>query len=105
MKSGRLSTAIQIQRATVTLSEAGTPAETWAKIADLRAEKVEQSTTEFMRGFGASDESVVIFRARFFAGVTNADRVLWGGQAYNIKEVSPIGRRKGVELRCVRFDP
>ena len=102
MKSGKLREAIAIQRATTTINDAGTPADTWAIIARLRAEKVEQSTAEAIRSFGASDDELVIFRARFFEGVTNADRVLWNGQTFNIKQIAPLGQRAGLELRCVR---
>lgn len=103
MKSGTLTEAIRIERASTTINDAGTPTETWARLAELRAERVEQTTEEFIRGFGASDEELVIFRFRFFDGIRNADRVIWRGQAFNIKQVTPIGRYKGVELRCVRL--
>lgn len=102
MKAGKLTEAITIQRATYTVNAAGTPGETWASIATLRAEKVEQATTEAIRNFGASDEELVVFRARFLDGITNADRLLWRGAAFNIKQVAPIERRQGVELRCQR---
>ena len=56
-----------------------------------------------MRSFGASDEEAVIFRIRFVDGVTNADRVVWNGEPFNIRQVTPIGRRKGLDLRCTRL--
>lgn len=103
MKSGRLTEVLQIERSTNTVNEAGTPTLVWALLCTLRAEKVEQTTTEYIRNFGASDEEAVIFRARFFDGIGNADRVVWNGQPFNIQSVAPIGRRKGLELRCVRL--
>ena len=103
MKAGKLTETIEIERFASAVDDYGTPNQTWDRIAVLRAEKVEQSTTEYIRNFGASDEELVIFRARFFDGITNADRVIWQGDAFNIKQVSPIGRREGVELRCVRM--
>ena len=103
MRSGKLTEQIDIERFTATVDPDGTPVQTWTRLATLRAEKVEQSTTEYIRNAGASDEEVVVFRARFFDGVTNADRVVWNGDPFNIKSVAPIGRRKGVELRCVRM--
>lgn len=103
MKAGKLTEEIQIERFTDDVDEYGTPVMDWTPLAVLRAEKVEQSTTEYFRNFGATDEEVVIFRARFFEGVSNADRVIWQGDAFNIRQVTPIGRRKGVELRCVRI--
>lgn len=103
MKAGRLTEEIRIERSTSTINEYGTPTTTWAKLAVLRAEKVEQTTTEYIRNFGASDEEVVIFRTRFLDGITNADRLIWRGNAFNIQSVATIGRRTGVELRCVRL--
>lgn len=105
MKSGRLVESIRLERGGATINEAGTPVAEWYLLADLRAERVEQTTEEFIRGFGASDEEVVVFRCRFFDGITNADRVIWRGEAFNIRQVTPIGRRKGVELRCTRIAP
>jgi SPP1 family predicted phage head-tail adaptor len=103
MKAGRLTEEIRIERSTSTINEYGTPTTAWAKLAVLRAEKVEQTTTEYIRNFGASDEEVVIFRTRFLDGITNADRLIWKGDAFNIQSVATIGRRTGVELRCVRI--
>lgn len=103
MKAGRLTEEIRVERSTSILNDYGTPATTWARVAVLRAEKVEQETTEYIRNFGASDEEVVIFCTRFFDGITNADRLIWRGDAFNIRSVAPIGRRTGVELRCVRI--
>lgn len=103
MRAGRLTEEIRVERFTNTVNEYGTPVQEWVRLCTLRAERVDQSTTEYIRNFGASDEEVVIFRARFFDGIGNADRVIWRGDAFNIKQVVPIGRRKGVELRCVRI--
>lgn len=103
MKAGRLTEEIRIERSTSTINEYGTPTQTWVRVCTLRAEKVEQTTTEYIRNFGASDEEVVIFRTRFFDGISNADRLIWKGDAFNIQSVATIGRRTGVELRCVRL--
>lgn len=103
MKSGKLIEVIQIQRATDGVNDYGTPVTAWATIATVRAERIDQTTEEFMRAFGASDEEAVIFRIRHLDGVSNADRVLWQGEPFNIRQVTPIGRRKGLDLRCVRF--
>lgn len=103
MKAGRLTEEIHIERFTSSVDEYGTPTQSWARMATLRAERVEQTTTEYIRNFGASDEDLVIFRARFLDGVTNADRVIWQGEAFNIRQIVPMGRRKGVELRCMRL--
>lgn len=104
MKSGRLTDTIQIEHPTAVVDDYGTPATAWRPFASVRAERIDQTTEEFMRNFGASDEEAVVFRIRHLDGISNADRVLWHGQPYNIRQVTPIGRRKGLDLRCSRLD-
>lgn len=104
MRIGKLTELVEIERFTSTVNDAGTPIKAWTRLATLRAEKVEQSTTEFIRGFGASDEELVILRIHAFAGLTNSDRLLWRGAALNIKQLSLIGRT-GLELRCTMVSP
>lgn len=102
MRAGNLDRVITIERATETIDQNGTPQNAWALLATMRAERIESSTDEFIRGYGASPESVVIFRTRFLEGVTVADRVSYEGQALNIKQVKELGRRHGLELRLER---
>ncbi|MDW9626495.1 phage head closure protein [Sinorhizobium meliloti] len=102
MRAGRLDRSITIQRSTYEIDPAGSPVYTWTDIATVRAEIVQASTEEFIRSYGASDETLVIFRIRFLDGVTNADRVTFEGEHHNIKEVKEIRRRRGLELRTVR---
>lgn len=101
MRAGRLDREITLQRFTAAVEDAGTPILTWADIATMRAQIVQQSTDEFIRGAGAVDETVIVFRLRWFDGITPADRVLFEGRHFNIKEVREIGRRRGLELRCL----
>lgn len=101
MRAGKLDRTITIQRFAATVDELGTPVQTWTDLATVRAQLVQQNTEEFIRGFGASDETAVIFRIRWLDGVTNADRIVYAGQNHNIKETKEIGRRRGLELRTV----
>lgn len=101
MRAGQLDREITIQRSEHVVDEYGTPISTWTDLATVRAEIVQASTEEFIRGWGASDETVIIFRTRWLAGVMLADRIKCAPEAYfNLKEIKEIGRRKGLELRC-----
>ena len=104
MKAGKLVHVIALHRAVVNVNAAGTPATTWTAFATLRAELVERSTEEFLRSAGETDETTVVFRTRYLSGVSNDDRVSFDGQGFNIREVTTIGRRKGLELRCVQVE-
>lgn len=101
MRSGKLDRTIKIQGVTNTVNEYGSPVEVVTDKATLRAQIIQSSTEEFIRG-GAVDETVIIFRTRWLAGVTTADRIEYEGGEFNLKEVKELGRRKGLELRAVR---
>lgn len=103
MRAGKLDREISIEApAGTTVNNAGTPTETWEPFATVRAEKIEGSTTEFLRGYGETDQTAMLFRTRFFDGLTTAHRVAFEGQYLNIREITEIGRRRGLELRCER---
>lgn len=99
MRAGQLDRIITIQRASTSVNAYGTPAATWTDVITLRAQKVQASTEEFIRGAGASDETVIVFRTRFVEGVTNADRVVFDGIVHELKEIKELGRGDGLELR------
>jgi SPP1 family predicted phage head-tail adaptor len=103
MKSGRLTEVIEVQRSTTSLDEYGTPTEAWEALATLRGERIDSTTEEFLTGFGASEVDSVIFKIRYFEGILASDRVMWRDEPFNIRQVTPIGRRKGFELRCTRL--
>lgn len=102
MRAGKLDRSITFQSYTSGVDELGNPAGmVWSDIATVRAEIVQASTEEFIRAYGASDETLVIFRIRWLAGIKNADRIVYAGQNHNIKEIKEIGRRRGLEIRTV----
>ncbi|NKB83087.1 phage head closure protein [Brucella grignonensis] len=101
MQSGKLDRQITIERQTETVSPSGSVRKTWQIIATLRTEIVQQSATEFLTGFGEAESGTIIFRTRYLAGITTADRIIYEGGNYNLKEIKEIGRRRGLELRGV----
>lgn len=96
---------IEIQRASVAVNEAGTPVKTWAKVATLRAERIEQATTEILRNAGDTQDTVVVFRTHFLPGVLNSDRVTFDGDPFDLERIVTIGRNRGLELTCRRSAP
>jgi SPP1 family predicted phage head-tail adaptor len=101
MRAGNLDRIITIERVTTTVDDYGTPVEGWATVATLRAELIQSSAQEFIRAYGATTDTIAIFRTRFLDGVTTADRVTYASRAYDLKEIKEIGRREGLELRCI----
>lgn len=104
MRAGKLDRIITIQRSTYEVDEYGNPVYTWTDLATMRAQLVQASTDEYIRAYGAADVTVIIFRTRWLDGVNNADRIEYDGEHYNLKEITEIGRREGLELRCEALD-
>jgi SPP1 family predicted phage head-tail adaptor len=103
MRSGKLDRTIRIDRYSAgAVDEYGTPTAGFTTLATLRAQIIQASTEEYMKAAGATDETAIVFRTRYLAGVTNADRIHYEGGFFNIKEVKEIGRRNGLELRATR---
>lgn len=101
MRAGKLDRSVTIQSNTYVVDDYGNPAYTWADLATVRAQIVQANTEEFIRAYGAADETVIIFRIRWLDGVKLADRIVYEGVNHNLKEIKEIGRRNGLELRCV----
>lgn len=91
---------IEVQRATTTVNAAGTPVQDWVKVAVLRAEVVERATQDFLENAGEASTARIVFRTRFYDSLLTTDRILFDGTTYEIEEVTRIGRRTGLELRC-----
>lgn len=104
MRAGRLDRRIVIQEKTADTSDPyGGVSYTWADVATVWAQLLEERTQEFLRGeIGTTRESARAFRIRWRPGVNVGQRVMYGGEPHDIESVAEIGRRRGLELRCRR---
>lgn len=100
IKAGKLDRQITITREAETVAVSGAVSKAWAPVATIRAELVQRSADEYLAGFGEADASGAVFRIRYLAGITTADRVTFDGVTYDIDEVAELGRRRALELRC-----
>lgn len=103
MKAGKLRHVIRLERATVAPDAYGTPVETWATLATLRAEKVSEGRAERIEGAAGAIEMVaLVFRVRAFGGVLLSDRVIFLGEAYNLTQIrsGDFMEGRGLELHC-----
>ena len=105
MRSGLLDREITVQSSSTVISDNGTPIVTWTTLATLRAQRIEATTDEYIRGYGASTERIMVFRTRFIDGVTGANQLLFEGEQFVIKQIKEIGRRIALEFRAERIGP
>lgn len=101
MRAGKLDRMITIERKSETVSDSGAVVAAWTATATVRAEIVTASANEFLTGFGEAESGNIVFRIRYLAGITTADRVSYAGKIHDLKDVTEIGRRRGLELRAV----
>ncbi|MDX0605408.1 phage head closure protein [Sinorhizobium medicae] len=98
---GKMDRRITIERETETVKPSGSVVKAWATVATVWAEVVQQTASEFFTGYGEAENGTVIFRIRWMPGLTTADRVSYAGKVYDLKEITELGRRDGLELRGV----
>lgn len=101
MRAGKLDRIIAIERFTSTVDEYGTVVETWTPVATVRAELIQSTVQEFMQAYGETAQTAVVFRVRFRDDIAVDDRVTYASRAYDLKEIKELGRREGLELRCI----
>lgn len=101
MRAGKLDKLIYIERNTATIDDYGVPSEGWDYITWVRAQIIQTSTEEFLKGFGETSETAIIFRIRYREGLKVSDRVTYEERHYDVKEIKELGRRAGMDLRCV----
>lgn len=99
MDAKKFDRTITIERRTEALDDYGTPAETWAPVAKLRAQRLENGSREFVRAYGQAEEGAAVFRTRYVPDITTADRIFFDGEELELVEVQEVGRRAGLELR------
>lgn len=99
--AGKLTTEIILERKVETVAPSGAVSVTWAPFATVRAEPVTLTTDEYLSGTVERDTVAAVFRIRYRADVTPADRITVAGRTYNLREVVELGRRRALELRGV----
>jgi SPP1 family predicted phage head-tail adaptor len=99
IRSGKLDRQITIERMAETVGASGAVSKAWTPVASVRAELVQQSADEYLAGFGEAQQGNLIFRIRYVADLKTSDRVVYDGDAYDLDQITEIGRKRGLELR------
>jgi len=98
--AGKLDRLIELQRKTETKNSLGQPTETWSTYVKVSAQKMERSVRSVFASDQMQANRTVIFRIRYRSGVTDTDAVFFEGQRFEIRGISEVGRRVGLDLEC-----
>lgn len=100
MRAGKLDQTITLRAITYVDDGYGGLEEVESDWKTVRAQMIEESTEEFIRGWGASTERLRVFRTRYIDGIQMDMTVVHEGNSFSIKQIKRIGRRRGLEIRC-----
>lgn len=104
MRAGKLDRTITISSRTTSTNAAGKATETLVALVDVRAQIISASIEEAYAAFGSETTAPIAFRIRYLGDLTLDHVVSYGGQTFDIVEITEIGRRRGLEIRCKRVD-
>ncbi|MDA9529252.1 phage head closure protein [Bradyrhizobium sp. CCBAU 25338] len=105
MRAGNLDRLIEIQRRSTSLKLNGTPVETWTTFTTMRAQLLKNATDDREDARGHTTDTALTFRMYYFASLSLNDRLLYEGQQYDVKQITEIGRRVGMDVTCERVGP
>lgn len=95
---------LTIQRLTASApDDAGVPIETWSDLVTLRAEKLKGDAADTVQQGIAVSDTRVRLQTWFYDGLTLDDRATYEGATYQIKYLSEIGRRRGLEIHIEKL--
>lgn len=93
MPVGDLDQRVTIQRATQTTGSMGDVSKTWATLATVWANVKSATGRERLADDRTMATQMTRFRIRYRADVTEADRIVWKGETFNIRAISDQSQR------------
>lgn len=103
MNFGKMDRRVTIEKSTVTRNSKNEAVHSWSTLVQVWAMKIEQSAKESWKSGTEQTQRKIIFIIRWRSDVSANNRVVFEGDVYDIiQEPREIGRKKGLELECVR---
>jgi SPP1 family predicted phage head-tail adaptor len=103
--SGKMNRRGTFQRATISNNAFNEPVQSWATLAEVWLNKADVSAGEALRAQEVSAELTTRFTVRYsatLASLTPKDRLLYGGDTFEITGVREKQRNRWIEVDCVR---
>jgi SPP1 family predicted phage head-tail adaptor len=105
MDAGQFDRRITLQRrAKVRDENTGRDTITWPDIATVWANKRDLSGREQLMAQQVAPEAMTRFTIRWRDDITEADRIAYDGQTYDIQHIAGVGRRDSLAILAKRPD-
>lgn len=99
MRAGKLNKVVTFERATESVSAAGSTSRTWDPLMTVRAEVRDVTAEEIAVGFGSAEKETAVFIVRWHpTPINTGDRVIYVGKPFSITNISEIGERRGWKI-------
>ena len=101
IEAGRLDRRATLQSPAPTRGTAGDTIPGWTTVATVWAGKRDVRGREFLAAGATQAEMETVITIRWRSDLTPGWRVQMDGRTYDIQGAAEIGRREGLELRCI----
>ena len=91
IQSGRLTQTVELQQQSTVENELHEQVNTWAKVKNLRCEKIADTGSERDTSGGQIAADTVRFRCYYDAAITVDRRLIWKGATLDISHVENVG--------------
>lgn len=101
MKAGKLRQRVEIQARTTTQDSFGAPVPSWATVATVWANVLDQGSRELWQAQQVRPDLTTLVTIRYYAGLTPRHRIKYGSRILNIDSVAnPDGQKREHSLMC-----
>lgn len=98
MQAGNYNRRIAIESYTTSKDAYGENQKTWVLFREAFAAVQTASSREVFQSDKLTQIDTVLFHVRYIEGIDSKMRIIHEGQAYNIRQVLPKGRRKELQI-------
>lgn len=98
MLAGRLDKQITIQKFVAERNTHGEETQTWVKLCTVWTQVISERGRERFISAKENAEDNLVFKIRYRTDVLRSYRILYQNEVYDIKSITEIGRRDGLEI-------
>jgi SPP1 family predicted phage head-tail adaptor len=101
MQAGPLDRRVTLQAPITSQDSAGQALRAWSTLGDCWAQRIDARGREALAAGAVGAVLETVWRIRWRSDLTEACRLVFEGEAWDIQSIGQLGRRDGLELRCV----
>ncbi|MDI4663680.1 head-tail adaptor protein [Xanthobacter autotrophicus] len=105
VRAGSLLEKLTVERAATAVGDFGNTVTLWTPIFDVRTELIEHTQEEEPADTGSRITIKASFSIRYTPSLKMTDRVIWGGEIFDIIGLKVLGRKQALQIDVRRIGP